>query len=545
MPQSVCFKKSNGGKGKGKGKGEKEMKRNVMKRLIAVIVCLSLVFTVGIINGSAASQTAQVEATAFGLSATKGDDDTKVNLSWSAVSGASYYSVYYKRGDGSKEGWDATKIKTTNFTSSGNDTKQSFYTYTVFAYNDSGKEIASGSVKYNMPHVLTTTFTITATKGVDTTQVKLSWSAVSGASYYSVYYKRGDGTKEGWDATKIKTTSFTSTGNDTKQKYYNFTVYAYNASGKEIARGSVKYDMPTQVTGFTITATKGVDATQVKLSWSAVSGASYYNVYYKRGDGTKEGWDASKIKTTSFTSIGNDTKQDFYTFTVYAYNASGNEIARGSVKYDMPNRELSPIANPNAPMYWKLPWSKNTQLKFTGGYGKSRYTDPGIGVAGEHFKARKGYSESATKYSVALDFAGDVGTPLYAPTSGKVTYVYDKASRVSTAPNGGYGNHVIIETDDGYIIVMGHLDTVSAVLGDIKQGAKIGTLGNSGNSRGSHLHFEIRNSTNSLLPNVSKNNDDTPLTGLFGKKVANGSSASYWAYSRELSSDLHYGGIDK
>ena len=84
-----------------------------------------------------------------------------------------------------------------------------------------------------------------------------------------------------------------------------------------------------------VSAAKGADASQVKLSWTTIPGASYYKVYYKRGDGTKEGWDSTYVTGTSFTSLGNDTKQSYYTFTVYAVNASGGTITSGSVRYDM------------------------------------------------------------------------------------------------------------------------------------------------------------------------------------------------------------------
>lgn len=174
---------------------------------------------------------------------------------------------------------------------------------------------------------------LTASTGTDATQVKLSWSTLFGASYYKVYFKRGDGTKEGWDTTKVMTTSFTSPGNDTTQSFYTYTVYAINASGSEIANASIKYSMPS-IGG--LTAVKGSDATQVKLSWTAFSSASYYKVYFKRGDNTKEGWDTTKVTDTTFTSIGNDTKQSFYTYTVYAMNASGGTLASTSIKYNMP-----------------------------------------------------------------------------------------------------------------------------------------------------------------------------------------------------------------
>jgi hypothetical protein len=191
-----------------------------------------------------------------------------------------------------------------------------------------------------------------------------------------VYYKRGDGTKEGWDTTKVTGTSFISPGNDTKQSFYTFTVFAINASGSEIAKADIKYNMPktdgkdysgipkepSVISG--LKAEKGADATQVKLSWNAFSGASYYKVYYKRGDGTKEGWDTTKVTGTSFISPGNDTKQSFYTFTVFAVNPSGSEIAKADIKYIMPSVPL-----PTPPLGTQYYWHSSFNVYQQSSYG--------------------------------------------------------------------------------------------------------------------------------------------------------------------------------
>jgi len=62
------------------------------------------------------------------------------------------------------------------------------------------------------------------------TDVRVSWNAVSGATSYRVYYSStnsGDGNMEG----EPTTTSFTSTRNDTGRTHY-FRVSAVNAAGE-------------------------------------------------------------------------------------------------------------------------------------------------------------------------------------------------------------------------------------------------------------------------------------------------------------------------
>ncbi|MNN56524.1 Murein hydrolase activator NlpD precursor [compost metagenome] len=56
----------------------------------------------------------------------------------------------------------------------------------------------------------------------------------------------------------------------------------------------------------------------------------------------------------------------------------------------------------------------------------------------------------------------------------------------------GYGNCIIIDHKNGYQTLYGHLSKISVKKGDIvEKGSKIGVMGNTGRSTGTHLHFEI------------------------------------------------------
>ena len=77
-----------------------------------------------------------------------------------------------------------------------------------------------------------------------------------------------------------------------------------------------------------------------------------------------------------------------------------------------------------------------------------------------------------------------LGTPIYAPQSGTATRQFSTT---------GYGNHIILTTDDGYTIYLGHMDSITlANNGRVNKGTQLGTVGNTGTSTGPHLHFEIR-----------------------------------------------------
>ncbi|WP_084820309.1 M23 family metallopeptidase [Mesobacillus campisalis] len=58
--------------------------------------------------------------------------------------------------------------------------------------------------------------------------------------------------------------------------------------------------------------------------------------------------------------------------------------------------------------------------------------------------------------------------------------------------NGGYGNKVVIDHQNGYRTVYAHLASISVKPGQtVQRGSKIGVMGRTGDSTGVHLHFEV------------------------------------------------------
>ena len=82
-----------------------------------------------------------------------------------------------------------------------------------------------------------------------------------------------------------------------------------------------------------------------------------------------------------------------------------------------------------------------------------------------------------------LDFAAREGTTIDAADSGKV---------VSAGPAGAYGNLIEIAHGDGTRTRYAHLSDIDVKPGEkVSRGEHIGDLGNTGNSSGPHLHFEV------------------------------------------------------
>ena len=92
----------------------------------------------------------------------------------------------------------------------------------------------------------------------------------------------------------------------------------------------------------------------------------------------------------------------------------------------------------------------------------------------------------------------------YAPLDGTVIYVYDQcAISCGSAPNCDsdtrpYGNQVtILSTDGNYAFLVGHLNTVNVTLNStVTAGQLLGTIGNTGNSFGAHVHAAFYQNVN-------------------------------------------------
>ncbi len=91
----------------------------------------------------------------------------------------------------------------------------------------------------------------------------------------------------------------------------------------------------------------------------------------------------------------------------------------------------------------------------------------------------------------AIDLGTPVGTSVFAAASGEVLI-----SRAS-GWNGGYGRYIVISHANGTETVYGHLSVNYVSAGEfVFQGQVIGLTGNTGNSTGPHLHFEVRGAYN-------------------------------------------------
>ncbi len=100
--------------------------------------------------------------------------------------------------------------------------------------------------------------------------------------------------------------------------------------------------------------------------------------------------------------------------------------------------------------------------------------------------SRYGYRQlrvSGSNFHTGLDIDGHTGDPIRAARSGTVTLA---------GWHGGYGNLVVV-TNGNIEYYYGHASKLKVTVGDhVQVGDLLALVGSTGNSTGSHLHFEIR-----------------------------------------------------
>lgn len=97
------------------------------------------------------------------------------------------------------------------------------------------------------------------------------------------------------------------------------------------------------------------------------------------------------------------------------------------------------------------------------------------------------------KLHTGLDFRAPMGTPIYATADGVVKH--------SGGGSNGYGIHIDIDHGYGYETKYAHLSKSLVVEGQrVKRGDLIAHSGNSGLSKGPHLHYEIKKDGEKIDP---------------------------------------------
>ncbi|MEH7826751.1 DUF5930 domain-containing protein [Gemmobacter denitrificans] len=142
---------------------------------------------------------------------------------------------------------------------------------------------------------------------------------------------------------------------------------------------------------------------------------------------------------------------------------SPDEARANVILQGLDRMNLYRLAAVRTPFFNPIP---SGRYRFTSGFGYRR--DP------------KG---AGTRMHSGLDFAGSYGTPIVSTGDGVV---------VEAGWGNGYGRMVKIRHDFGIETLYAHLSQIHVNEGQrVSRGDRIGDMGNSGRSTGTHLHYEV------------------------------------------------------
>ncbi|WP_089269719.1 M23 family metallopeptidase [Puniceibacterium sediminis] len=100
------------------------------------------------------------------------------------------------------------------------------------------------------------------------------------------------------------------------------------------------------------------------------------------------------------------------------------------------------------------------------------------------FRFTSGFGRRWGRMHAGTDFAAPMGTPIYATADGVVTHA---------GWSSGYGRLVKIQHEFGIETRYAHQSKIRVKVGQrVSRGDRIGDMGNSGRSTGTHLHYEVR-----------------------------------------------------
>lgn len=240
----------------------------------------------------------------------------QLQISWTAVEGASEYRIYRSATEtgGYKKIADVTD---TVYTDTVTTEATHYYKVVAMRLNEKGKRVRGKVSAAQVIEVPSDIPQVTAVGG-GTNGMTVQWSSVDGAQEYVVYRstKKGKGYKK---VTTTALTSYTDIGAESGSRYY------YKVAAGRLVDGVMKYQAKSPAkSGWTApSAPTGLTAAQaeggIDLKWTAPKGATYYRVYRAVGSSTSYTLLADQVKKNAYTDAAIAAGENYSYYVVAAH----------------------------------------------------------------------------------------------------------------------------------------------------------------------------------------------------------------------------------
>jgi fibronectin type 3 domain-containing protein len=271
--------------------------------------------------------------------------ESKATVSWNPVAGAKSYNIYYTSTPEAKAASGKIENATSPYEVTGLTNGLTYY-FTVTAVNAFGESGESPEQPATPNPGPAPPIDISTTAGDG--QITVNWETVADATSYNIYYGVNPGVTK-TTGTKIAnaTSPLAITGLANGTTYY-VVITAENASGESIessemsATPSAAPLPPGAPTG--VTAAAG--DRQATVSWTAVAGATSYNIYFSTSSGVTKTTGTKIANVSNPQTVTGLTNGITYYFVVTAVDSTG-ESKESTEKYATPSATILPPARPS------------------------------------------------------------------------------------------------------------------------------------------------------------------------------------------------------
>lgn len=285
-------------------------------------------------------------------------------ISWPAVSGATSYNIYWSTAAGlsTSSGAVIQNIQgvTSPYTHAGLTNGVTYY-YAVTAANSAG-ESGQSVIVSAAPMVLAAPVLISVTSGYQYTT--LTWSNVTGALSYKVYWSTSAGVTKSTGAVITGSTSPYIHAGLTNGVTYYYGVTSVNGPGESILSNVLKGIPAKQAAPLPPTGLSCVPGdSQLQITWNSSTGAVTYNLYWSTSSSITKTNSTKMTNVTSTYTLTTLTNGMLYYVAMTAVNAYGESslsaVISGIPVWPVPAAPANVVFTPDNDQAW-ITWNNST-----------------------------------------------------------------------------------------------------------------------------------------------------------------------------------------
>ena len=284
-----------------------------------------------------------------GVSASDDAYTNKVRVTWTAASGATGYQVWRHTANNSAAASQIGTSASSPYDDTGATAETTYY-YWLKATNSAGASaFSSADTGRRAPVVVAPSAPsdANASEGIYTDKVRVTWSAATGATSYQIWRHTANNSAAAAQVGTSASSPYDDTSSVAGTTYY-YWVKAVNTSGSSgfspTAMGWRIASATAPSTPSGVSASDGAYTDKVRVTWTAATGATGYQIWRHTADNSAA---ASQLGAIAFTTY-DDTSAVAGT-TYYYWVKATNSAGASAFSSSSTGRRSAPVAAPSAP----------------------------------------------------------------------------------------------------------------------------------------------------------------------------------------------------